>query len=219
MIEEMVLNVQHGIRGRAGFEHYVNSRQVVVSEHSCEWDPPGTEHSNVASCKKQSGQYDADYGTGSLAVLDSGGPGGDIVGWSWWTTWRSGEEINNLHGGLNSRLCFSDGSLAPMGQAWLYGQHADCESLLPPPRPPPPPSLPPSPSPAAPPAYPEACPYLAEMEKEKRDVYYFKPNSTTGWCGSLGSKMNCNQAYRWRPKKNSDPNVCCKLEHHTLSIP
>ena len=40
---------------------------------------------------------------------------------------RTGLENTNAAGGLNSRLCNADGSLAPMGRAWLMGSAADCE--------------------------------------------------------------------------------------------
>ena len=45
---------------------------------------------------------------------------------------QTGLENTNAEGGLNSRLCNADGSLAPMGRAWLMGSSADCGAAPPP---------------------------------------------------------------------------------------
>ena len=138
------------------------------------------------------------WGTGSVIALDNSPM---VSRWAWWTTYRTGRVFvcaeHQRRGRAQLRLCYADGSLSPMGRAWLMGAAADC-SVAYPPSPPPDPS-PPSPPPA--PLSPGMCSSFYDLiaADEKRYVLDLRPTLSSDFCFQLNNFEDlCDQAYRFK---------------------
>ena len=161
----------------AQWHNWIVSRKLWISEHSAEQEPGVDKPDNEGTCLRLTGQYggagcgegavvgpntqvnSCAWGAGSLAwILD---PAQTIVsGLVMWPTYHAGD-VGNQIGGRASRLVYDDGSITPVGRAFLAmpadGFGVDCAAMPPPSPPPPsppptpPPSPPPSPSPLPPP--------------------------------------------------------------------
>ena len=141
----------------AEWSAWVDSRDLHVSETSCEQEPtPPVDQKTT--CEAISGQLAASHGIGSVRTLDQEIE--QVTRWAWWTTYREAEGTQEE--GYNyyspGKLCHENGELTPTGAALLdpYPDHVCKDS--PPPSPPIPPSPPP---PAIPPMVPMACPEMA----------------------------------------------------------
>ena len=215
-------------RTLAEWDTYVRSKPLWISEVNCnEENAVNKPVDNVGSCLRNTKANETCvdgnantcaylYGEGVVNTLDTLD---NIFRWAWLDTFRTEPYSDDPDADRAARLCYDDGSLAPMGHAWLNPDPStDCHVHVPPPSPPPPstpPPPPPSPLVPSPPAPPGACSYLVEQTTGRQSVLVLKPlknfsdqtcchdlDSPYGCCNTgcnrIGGEERCNAAYRWK---------------------